>query len=192
MSWFMLQLSRHTIPVPSTFVETGSYQGDGIEQYIQCLPFKTVHSIELSPQWAEHCRQRFRHCVDRVHIHEGDSASIFPTLPLPSEPVLFYLDAHFSGGKTAGEDIDNGCPVIRELTFIAQRGVSGDVIFVDDIRLMGKDSISGIEGHEVYPATRFDFRHASLEAMRNVFATHGREYMWEMCASYDRLLIVLK
>ena len=48
-SWFLLELSRHNIPVPSTFVETGAYMGDGIEQYIKCIPFQRINSIELSP-----------------------------------------------------------------------------------------------------------------------------------------------
>jgi hypothetical protein len=193
MSWFLLELSRHNIPVPSTFVETGAYMGDGIAQYIQCMPFHRIHSIELSPQWANHCRQRFSQYSERVTIHEGDSASILPTLSLPSSPVLFYLDAHYSGGSTAGEGIDNGCPVLRELEFIARRNVSGDVIFVDDIRLMGCDSVSGLEGSEIYPVTRFDFRHVHMDAMKDVFEQNNRKCkIWQMCRGIDRLIIVLE
>lgn len=190
----MLELSRHNIPVPSTFVETGAYMGDGIAQYLQCLPFQTIHSIELSPQWVKHCKERFAQYVDagRVHIHEGDSATVLPTLTLPSSSVLFYLDAHYSGGSTAGESIDNGCPVLRELEYIARRNVSGDVIFVDDIRLMGRDSFSGVEGNAMYPLTRFDFRHANLDEMARVFERNNRKCkVWQMCSGFDRLMIVL-
>ena len=122
MSWFMLQLAKFNIPVPSLFVETGAYKGDGIQTYLECVPFQTIHSIELSPQWVEHCRRRFSGYTHRVFIHEGDSASVLPTLDLTSsQPVLFYFDAHYSGGSTAGETIDNGCPVLRELEYVAQR-----------------------------------------------------------------------
>ena len=79
----MLELSRYNIPVPSTFVETGAYMGDGIAQYIQCMPFRQIHSIELSPFWTEHCRKRFSEHNDRVMIHEGDSATVLPLLKLP-------------------------------------------------------------------------------------------------------------
>ena len=189
----MMQLSRFNIPVPSTFVETGAYKGDGIQQYLGCLPFQKIHSIELSPQWTNHCRQRFAQYGDRVVIHEGDSASTLPTIDLPGIPVLFYLDAHYSGGATAGELVDNGCPVLRELEYIAQRNIAGDVIFVDDMRLMGIDSVSGIVGDETYPATRIDFRHANIEAMRNVFTRHGRVCrVWHICSGFDRLMIVLE
>jgi hypothetical protein len=192
MSWFLLELSRHNIPVPSTFVETGAYMGDGIAQYIQCMPFHRIHSIELSSHWTNHCKQRFAEQAQRVTIHEGDSASVLPTIGLPLSPVLFYLDAHYSGGSTAGEGIDKGCPVLRELEFIARRNVSGDVIFVDDIRLMGKDSVSGVEGSEIYPVTQFDFRHAHMDAMKDVFERNNRKCkIWQMCHGIDRLIIVL-
>lgn len=188
----MLQLSRYNIAVPSTIVETGAYKGDGIHAYLGCLPFQTIHSIELSPQWANHCRQRFSSYSERVHIHEGDSASVLPTIDLPKSPVLFYFDAHYSGGSTAGESIDNGCPVLRELEVVARRNIKDDIIFIDDMRLMGCDSISGIEGDEMYPVTRFDFRHAHIDAMKHVFQQANRSIkIWQMCAGIDRLMIVL-
>jgi hypothetical protein len=103
------------------------------------------------------------------------------------------LDAHYSGGSTAGELIDNGCPVLRELDYIAQRNIPGDIIFVDDMRLMGRDSVSGIKGDEKYPETRFDFRHANIDEMQNVFVRNNRKCkIWKMCAGFDRLLIVLE
>lgn len=193
MAWFMFHLSRFNIPVPSIFVETGAYKGDGIQSYLGCAPFQTIHSIELSPKWVEHCRQRFAEYKERVFIHEGDSATVLPTLCLPPCPVLFYFDAHYSGGPTAGETIDNGCPVLRELEYVAKRNVPGDIIFVDDMRLMGRDSVSGTEGDEMYPATRFDFRHAHVDAMRNVFTRNNRTCkFWLMCSGFDRLFILLE
>jgi hypothetical protein len=189
MAWFANALAVHKVDVPPTFVETGAYLGDGIRSILQSRLFETIHSIELSPQWVNHCRRRFSR-YRAVHIHEGDSANVLQTLELPKQPVLFYLDAHYSGGPTAGEDIDNGCPVLRELMCIANRGVPGDVIFVDDMRLMGKDQESGVKDHAVYPLTRFDFRHAHEDAMRECF--RGRSIrVWANCEDIDRLLIVL-
>jgi hypothetical protein len=192
MSWFLMELARHHLDVPSVFVETGAYMGDGIACYLECMPFQTIHSIELAPQWVVHCRERFaKQLGTRVHIHEGDSSLILPNLPLPkTKPVLFYLDAHFSGGATAGADIDNGCPVLRELAWIVSRNVAGDVVFIDDMRLMGKDSFSGIEGHAIYPRTRFDFTHVTEDAIRKIIGNRGIR-LWTMCVGFDRLLIVL-
>jgi hypothetical protein len=189
----MLQLARHQLPVPSVFVETGSYRGDGIAKYLTCLPFKTIHSIELSNIWADHCRRRFADELGRrVHIHTGDSSTILPTLALPHDaPVLFYLDAHFSGASTAGADIENGCPVLKELAWIASRGVPGDIVFIDDMRLMGKDTLSGVEGNDMYPPTRFDFTHVSDAALRQAIGDRPIR-LWSLCTDIDRLMIVFE
>jgi hypothetical protein len=120
------------IPIPTTFVETGAYKGNGIHDLLQESRFSTIHSIELSPKWVEHCKTRFQD-QPRVHIHEGDSATVLERMIedniLPTTPVLFYLDAHYSGGETAGDATDNGCPVLRELIAISKRNVSGDILF---------------------------------------------------------------
>lgn len=189
----MLQLSRHNTPVPSVFVETGSYRGDGIARCLECVPFQTIHSIELSSEWADHCRRRFAAELGRrVHIHEGDSSVVLPTLMLPRDaPVLFYLDAHFSGASTAGAEIDNGCPVLHELAWIASRGVAGDIVFIDDMRLMGKDAYSGVEGNAIYPRTRFNFTHVTDAALRAALGDR-RIRIWSMCADIDRLMIVFE
>ena len=189
MSWFLLSLSRERLPIPTTIVETGAYRGDGIQQYLMCSPFQTIHSIELSPVWTTHCRQRFSSNTN-VHIHEGDSATVLPSISLPSSPVLFYLDAHYSGGETDGETIDNGCPVLRELEFIAKRNIPGDIIFVDDMRLMGKESWSGIKGDLMYPETLFNFKHANEDSMKEIFKNR-KIRLWKMCRGIDRLLIVV-
>ena len=189
MAWFVLELSRNSIPCPRTFVETGSYYGDGIHGLLNMGMIDTIHSIELSPELVKHCRTRFAGYSNKVHIHEGDSAAVLATLPLPLEPVTFYLDAHFSGGTTAGADIDNGCPVLRELQIIAGRNVAGDLIFIDDMRLMGKDTMSGVEG-TMYPPTRFDFRHVTEDAIKEALGKRDIKYMG-MCTGIDRLLIVL-
>ena len=196
MSWFGLQLLRHKIPCPRTIVETGAYYGDGIENMLKSSMFDTIHSIELSPRWVAHCRARFAEHADTVHIHEGDSATVLPTLALPNTPVIFYLDAHFSGGTTAGADIDNGCPVLRELQTIAARNVPGDIIFVDDMRLMGKESVGGEIGSEIYPRTTFDFRHVTPEAIHAALSGRTIVHMSmctaaDMVTEIDRLLIVL-
>lgn len=193
MSWFFRTLSRSGIQVPTTFVETGAYRGNGIQDLLKEKHFKEIHSIELSPKWADYCKKKFA-TQSQVHVHEGDSAAVLEemiknsSLPLP---VIFYLDAHFSGGETAGKDRDNGCPVLRELKAISKRTVKGDIIFVDDMRLMGRASWSGIKGSDEYPFTYFDFRHATVEAMEKALEPR-RIIRKEMCSGFDRVMFVLE
>jgi hypothetical protein len=123
-------------------------------------------------------------------LYNGDSATVIETLDLPKEPIIFYLDAHYSGGKTAGSDIDNGCPLLRELNVICKRQNNSDIIFVDDIRLLGKAEWSGIEGHEVYPLTFFDFTHVTLESVINTIKKYYDDPKFYMSKNVDRLIIL--
>lgn len=193
MSWFVQTLAQRGLNVPQTFVETGAYMGEGIRNAVRSRHLTAIHSIELSPQWVTHCRNRFAR-YRHVHVHEGDSAQVlaklFETQELPASPVIFYLDAHYSGGPTAGSDVDNGCPVLRELETIAKRNVDGDVVFVDDMRLMGKESWSGAVGGTVYPYTKFDFRHVTDESIERALCGRAVTFR-EQFESPDRLLLVL-
>jgi hypothetical protein len=193
MSWFYKTIRKLRVPVPTTFVETGAYMGGGIEYLLHSRRFQQIHSIELSPKWAEHCQKKFE-AFPHIHLHEGDSATVLQRMiennELPNEPVIFYLDAHYSGGETAGEKVDNGCPVLRELEVIAKRNVKGDIIFIDDMRLMGKDSWSGVEGSPIYPLTYFDFRHVTEETIDKAF--EGRVIrLKQMCRGFDRMIVIV-
>lgn len=193
MSWFVFTLLNVGIEVPNIFVETGAYKGKGIQDILNENRFTEIHSIELSPKWADFCKKKFE-TFGHVHIHEGDSAIVLEQMIsqniLPNKPILFYLDAHFSGGETAGIDRDNGCPVLRELQALSKRNVKGDIIFVDDMRLMGKGSWSGIHGSDEYPFTYFDFRHVTIENMEKALQPRKINRK-EMCRGFDRMMFVL-
>jgi hypothetical protein len=171
---------------PRTIVETGTYMGDGVRSYID--NFYDIYSIELSEHYFKLNFENFRH-HQNVHILQGDSAVVLQTLELPKEPVLFYLDAHFSGGNTAGSEINGGCPVLREIEVISKRNISGDVIIVDDMRLMGQASWGGVEGCQIYPKTFYDFSHVSQANIIN--ALSGRLIkMYALASEIDRLIII--
>jgi hypothetical protein len=70
--------------------------------------------------------------MPHVKLLQGDSRTILPTLVDPAVPTLYFLDGHWSGGPTAGEEAE--CPVIEELEAIAG-GHPDDCVFVDDARL---------------------------------------------------------
>lgn len=190
MSWFVNALNRNNIPIPQIFLETGAYLGDNIQYMLQSPEFKKVYSIEISERWYLHCTGRFSQTA-AVEVILGDSATVLEHHDLPQDPILFYLDAHFSGGDTGGQYIDNGCPVLRELETICNRrkNIKGDIIVIDDMRLMGIESWSGLVGDKVYPRTFFDFKHASLEAMNSVLSKSGRSYRMIKCHDADRMIV---
>lgn len=171
--------------LPKVFVETGTYMGHGVDMVKNS--FRQVHSIELKQEFFDTARLKFDG-DNRITIHLGDSAEVLASLcESIKESVIFYLDAHYSGGETAfGKEEDKGCPVLRELEVIGKRPYD-DIVFVDDMRLMGKASMSGTEGDKIYPLTFFDFTHATVE---NMMAKYNKPCKTYQCRHFDRMLII--
>jgi hypothetical protein len=95
--------------------------------------FDRLISIELSKDLAERARQRFDR-YRNIAIVQGDSGAMLPNVMQElSQPTLFWLDGHYSGGATARGEIDT--PIVSELKIILSDRVKGHVILVDDARL---------------------------------------------------------
>ncbi|MEM8732804.1 MAG: hypothetical protein AAGG44_01185 [Planctomycetota bacterium] len=112
-----------------TFVETGTFQG-ATTRWAAGV-FAEVHTIELARGlFDEYSPELAR--IEGVHPHFGDSATKLPEIvsSLGDEPSLFWLDGHWSGGETAGEQAE--CPIIPELECLTQR--PRDLILIDDAR----------------------------------------------------------
>jgi hypothetical protein len=115
----------------TTVVETGTYLGDSTA-FLVHRGFRVV-TIELDSHLAERARRRFADAA-AVTVLEGDSGCVLQDLvPTLTEPALFWLDGHFSGGVTARGDSDT--PILRELEAIASSPLgSQHVIVIDDAR----------------------------------------------------------
>lgn len=115
----------------NVFVETGTYLGEMVEAVRPY--FREVYSIELGEELYARAREMFaahRH----VHLLQGDSGEVLPqVLQQVSEPCLFWLDGHFSGGDTAQGAEDY--PILKELEQIGRHEVKNHVILIDDARL---------------------------------------------------------
>ena len=113
------------------FVETGTFMGQMVEAMKP--HFRELYSIELSEEL--HARAASLFARDpHVHLVRGDSADVLPDiLARISEPCLFWLDGHFSGGITAQGSQDY--PVLKELEHIGRHPVKHHVILIDDARL---------------------------------------------------------
>ena len=122
---------------PSAFVETGTYRGDTVARLRRLVP--QVVSIELAPTLANDARKRFAK-YPSVEVKQGDSAVLLPdVVKLLTEPSLFWLDGHFSGGSTA----DSGeSPIMKELDAVLATDLH-HVILIDDARLF--------DGSDGYP-----------------------------------------
>jgi len=154
----------------STFIETGSSNGDGIDAALR-YGYQTVHSIELSELYYGRCVERFKHRKRRVHLYLGDSRMVLPEiLAVINERCTFWLDAHYCGEPSSGnfEDIS----LMDELKIIGQHHIKNHVIMIDDIRLVrDKNSewskfpytLSDIEGfiRSINPNYKIIYRHGT-------------------------------
>lgn len=113
-----------------TLVETGTYMGAMIQAVRR--RFRLIYSIELSEELHKRAAERF-HRQRHVRLLHGDSATMLPGIIEQLEgPVVFWLDAHYSGGVTGRAALDT--PIVQEIETILGRNFAGDVILIDDAR----------------------------------------------------------
>lgn len=83
----------------SKFIETGTYLGETAE-WMSRAGFDVI-TIELSSELHRWAKERLRRYAN-LELILGDSAQLLPELlSRLNEPACFWLDAHYSGGKTA-------------------------------------------------------------------------------------------
>lgn len=106
------------------FIETGCMGGDGIQQALN-EGFTSIYSIELLPEWYNHCVERYKD-VSGVRMMPGDSAVVLEKLmKLIDQPVTFWLDAHIGTSST---------PLLTELDTIKKHHIKTHTILIDDLR----------------------------------------------------------
>lgn len=128
----------------ATWIETGTYLGETTQALAKKSKF--VYSIEPQIEIFRFAQTRIGH-LSNVKIINGTSKNILThILPLLSGNVNFYLDGHYSGGKTfnSGE-----APVLDELALIDQflPKEANYKIFIDDFRLFRSENV----GDDLYP-----------------------------------------
>ena len=111
-------------------VESGTYLGDMI--YAMKDRFDKLISFELDPQLHLDAQRRFAK-YSHISIIQGDSGKLLgECLTTITEPCLFWLDGHYSGGVTARALVDT--PIMSELDDIFAHPVTGHVVLIDDAR----------------------------------------------------------
>lgn len=109
-------------------------------------------SIELDETLCALARRRFRRHPD-VEILWGDSGSLLANVVEQlTEPAVFWLDGHYSGGVTA--DSGGDAPILSELEAVLVSPVA-HLVLVDDARLF--------DGTNGYP---------TMDAVSSLVATH--------------------
>lgn len=117
-------------------IETGT--GDGNMIYACLKHFKKIFSIELSTDLYKNAIKRFEK-YNYVQIHNGNSSTILPKILKNIEnPVLFWLDAHYSGGNTARGK--SNTPILKELEQIFKNFNDKSIVLIDDANLFNGEN----------------------------------------------------
>lgn len=116
----------------SIFLETGTYRGDTAKSMSNY--FEKVYTIEKS-EYMYNIAKEVLKGYKNVELLKGDSRDILPKILYScANNILFWLDAHWSGGKTWGEGDE--CPLLKELQVIfAKCKRKNYAILIDDARL---------------------------------------------------------
>lgn len=123
----------------ATMVESGTFMGEMVDAMKST--FSTIHSIELDNALYERAVKKYS-AEPNIHIHHGDSGNVISQILREiHQPILFWLDGHYSGDGTALAELQT--PIYKELKGILEHDVKSHVILIDDARLF--------VGHDDYP-----------------------------------------
>jgi hypothetical protein len=114
------------------FLETGSHVGDGIQKALSA-GFTNIISIELSENYHNYCKKRFRD-NKYVHLYFGDSEDLLDKIIFHiGKPITFWLDGHYSAGNTAFGKHES--PLMQELEIIKNHPIKNHTLIIDDLRV---------------------------------------------------------
>jgi 16S rRNA G966 N2-methylase RsmD len=112
------------------FVEGGTYKGGTAKS--MSGKFRKVYTIEKSDVMFDIAKENLKD-VSNITMLKGDTREHLHTILENNDNIIFWLDAHWSGGDTYGEEDE--CPLIEELEIIFEYPDKNQVILIDDARL---------------------------------------------------------
>ena len=128
------------------FIETGTHYGSTI---FSLYPFfKKLHTVELSENFYNICKERAK-CenIENIHFHLGSSDVVIEKICEDiKQPLIFFLDSHWSKDNTAKGEIE--VPLLKELESIKKRN-ENDILIIDDFRLFGTKNPDDVDWSEI-------------------------------------------
>lgn len=129
----------------NTFIETGTFMGDSAVWASGI--FESVYTIEAAERYFSKAKQRLSN-FKNVNVLYGKSSDLLPECVSSSTPKrLFWLDAHYMGGTSFGEDFE--CPLIEEIQSIPVD--SDSWILIDDARYFISQNFSFLHNQTQWP-----------------------------------------
>ena len=123
-----IEFLKHIMKL-DVFVEGGTYKGGTAKSMGE--KFRKIYTIEISDIMFEIAKENLKD-TNNITLLKGDTREHLDSIIANNENILFWLDAHWSGGDTYGEEDE--CPLIEELDIIFKYN-KNYVILIDDARL---------------------------------------------------------
>ena len=125
----------------SSFIETGTYLGATLNAVLSSNDFEELFSVEYSKRLHTRAIQKFQQNAN-VHLYLGSSDKKITEMiadsaatPHGSSGAVFWLDAHYSAGITAGGNQPES-PVLHEVRAVLDDArVRPHVMIIDDLRV---------------------------------------------------------
>lgn len=144
-------------------IETGTYLGMMVKAVKK--NFSKIYTIELDKHLYKNAKQKFAGS-GHIKVISGDSMEVLPKLLKKiNQPVLFWLDAHYSKGITTKGS--KNTPIMEELTAILNHKIKNHVILVDDAEVFN--------GKNDYPSKKYlkeyllqNYPYLSMEITYNI------------------------
>jgi hypothetical protein len=111
------------------FVEGGSYTGGTSKKMSKT--FKKVYTIEKSDVMYGVAKKSLEG-IGNITLLKGDTREHLSSIIESNDNMIFWLDAHWSGGDTYGKTDE--CPLVEELQIIF-KNMMNCVVLIDDARL---------------------------------------------------------
>jgi hypothetical protein len=130
---YLLNRSSDLLGAEAVAIETGTYRGKSAillgQKFVRCT------TIELDIELANRAKKRLSK-INNISVIQGSTREVLQeVLPERQTGLLVWLDAHFSGGITAGED--DKCPLMAEIKVLMDsRAGKNTIILIDDARAL--------------------------------------------------------
>ncbi len=112
------------------FIETGTYKAQ--TSVWASKTFDIVYTIEASKKLYNEALKKYGN-ISNIRFMYGTSKECLKKIINEIDTLaVFWLDAHWSGGETFGNDDE--CPLLDELGLITKKGIK-HYILIDDARL---------------------------------------------------------
>jgi hypothetical protein len=163
----------------SIFVESGTFMGETI--FAMENLFKKLYTIEINEELYYQTKSKYN--GNKIKFLFGDSSSEMKNiLDECNDKVIFFLDAHYSGGNTGNFKITTlYTPLQKEIEDINSFCKQECLIIVDDCRDLGTKDNSNWE-------------HITESVILNIVKERLINYYYLDCAQFknDRMILHLK